>query len=411
MTLGQALKFAATASPDIQLEQAHIAQTEMFEDLAKADYYPHLSGSLTASGVGLRDVFALREPHYSYTYYSGIGTAEADLNWTLTDFGRTSSHVAAASRAIVNAQQTEQATRGQVAKATAAAFLIAVNDDEVLESRKTSLKNRERFALFAKALVEKGVKAGIDEVRARLNVEAAKHELARVESKAKEDRARLAILLGMEPSKLGPLAKATLPALENEDPTRAAQMAIKTRPEVQAAATDVEVREKNVEAAKAGYLPVLNFGLSGSFSLKRYDAFDDILPARNASAVLSLSFPILDPHVWHGVHRAEADAAFGRAREAKVKRDVTTESEIAVIQLQSARSVMARAKELATIAEGVLAVIEARYQAGISNPLELVDAEAADIEAKDALLQAQLRIDLATVDVLVATNRWTQLQK
>jgi multidrug efflux system outer membrane protein len=411
LTLAQALKIALGGSPDVLVEQARIAAAEKDEDREKAAYYPTIHGGLTASGSAQTDVFALNEPHYKYVRYVASGSGSADLEWMLSDFGKTANGVAASGKAILAAQQTEQAVRGQVVKQTADAFVQVAYDEEDVESRRTSLKNRTRFALFAQALVQKGVKAGIDEVRARLNVEAAKHALAQSESKLLEDRAKLAILLQMDPRKLGAVVKPTMPALDNEDPQRAAAQAIKSRPEVTASERNVEASDKRVDEAKSAYYPTLSFGLTGSVGAKRYDSFDSLAPSRQAAATLTLSFPILDPHIWTSVHYAEAEAALTRAKDAKVKRDVTNESEIAVIELQSAKSIAARAKELSTIAEGVLTVMEARYQAGIATPIELVDAEQNDIEAKEALVAANLKADLAAVQLLVSTTRWSMLQK
>jgi outer membrane protein TolC len=409
LTLSEAIRIAHAASPDLTVAQLRVEQLEMEESVARTGYYPQLNGSLTAIASGVKDTLPpVRQ--VPFTYYLAQGEARATLHWTLADFGKTASAVNQAISRTEAERLSALASKADVARATATLFFQVLFDEQLVESRKVSLKNRSRFAAFAKALVERGVKAGLDDVRARLNVEVAKHELLRVESRVKSDRVRLAALLGMDSGKVGPLVKPNLPALEGEDPARSSALAVKNRPEIQALAAETTARERHLEGSKAAYWPNLSLQVSGAYGQKQFDFLPAPVPKSEGAVFLTLSFPILEPHIWRTIRVSEASIAVSRAREAKVRRDVTTEAQTAVIELQSARALVARAKELSTSAEGALTVTEARYQAGLSTPLELVDAESTDIDAREAVASAELKVEMATLELLVATSRWTVLQ-
>jgi outer membrane protein TolC len=63
------------------------------------------------------------------------------------------------------------------------------------------------------------------------------------------------------------------------------------------------------------------------------------------------------------------------------------------------------ARKAAEGAAGVLTIVQARYVQGLSSPLELIDAESADSDARVAEAQTELAMALAQVRLYVATGR------
>jgi outer membrane protein TolC len=66
---------------------------------------------------------------------------------------------------------------------------------------------------------------------------------------------------------------------------------------------------------------------------------------------------------------------------------------------------LTHAKKAADLAASVYAVVQARYVQGLSTPVELYDAESADIAARTEKLRAELTETLAKARLLVATGR------
>lgn len=411
MTLPEALKLAESAAPSLQISKLRAERALAEEAVAKLPRYPRVFGSLAGSALALRDTLPpLRS--VPFVFYSQSAEARANLRWTLLDFGRTSSSVEAAEERSEEARQAVETERASTTEMAASLFLQIVHDDRLVEARKISLKNRQRYAIFAKALVERGIKSGIDDLRARVAVESAKTELLRAESKAQEDRVRLGALLGVPTARLQNLAKIAIPSpTDLEAPEKAAAVALSTRSEIKGAEADVRARDALVGAARAAYLPTVSLSLDGAYRQSNFDVIDGLIPRAEASGGVVVSFPIVDPHVWTNVRVAEVDAALSRGQLTRVKQSVGVEAQYAAIELQSARAILSRAKEQASAAEGALLVIEARYQSGVSNPLELVDAETNDTDAREGVASAQLKVDLAALSLLMATSRDAALRK
>jgi len=411
LSLADAIHLAHASSPDLRAAAARTARADAEHDAAIAGYLPRVSATVSGTGAYLRDTLPpIREPFTlePYTIRSGAGEGRAELRWTVWDFGRTSSAAHAAVARREAGEHDEAAAKATLTKNVARFFFQVVFDEDVVASKKSSLDKRARHAAIAKALVERGVRTPLDEVRARLSLEAARHDLALAEAHLASDRARLAGTLGVET--LGRLARAKL-SVTDGSPRAAAKHAESDRPEVASASAEVRARDEAVDAARAQYLPSIGLTVGASYRLTRYlDVGRDMIPRNDVSGALVVSIPIFDAHTIATVATAQADLAASRARQEKVRRDVRTEAEVATIELRSGRELLARAKELSASAHATLTVMEARYQSGLATPLELVDAESSDVDAREAVLAAELRLAVAMVETAVATGRSAMLE-
>ena len=67
-----------------------------------------------------------------------------DFHWTVADFGRRSHSIEKINLRVDSARYTEDAIRGDVAKVVANLYVLVIFDEQLVESRKTSLKGRMR---------------------------------------------------------------------------------------------------------------------------------------------------------------------------------------------------------------------------------------------------------------------------
>ncbi|MBX3185716.1 MAG: TolC family protein [Labilithrix sp.] len=407
LTLGEAIGMAHAASPDLRAAVAEIDRADAEHDKAISAYLPRLSASVSGGGQIVRDTLPpIRAPFTLEPYDLRAGSADgrADLRWTLWDFGKTSGAAGAAARTRDARAHGASAAKAEVTRAAATLFLTVIYDAQLVDSKKISLRHRARHAALAKALVDKGVRAPIDEARARLHLEAARQDVAAAEGRLLVDRAKLAEVLGVDPDALGVPAKPVLPSMD-EAPRAAAARAERSRPEIAAAAASVLAGEETLDAARAQYLPSLSLSGTGSYRLTRYDVEPNAVPRAEVSGQLTITVPIFDAHTPAAVAEARASLAATEAKETLLRRRAKTEAAVAALELRTARALDARARDLATSTQAALGVVEARYQSGLASPLELVDAETSDLDARDALFAAEYRRQVATVDLAIATGR------
>jgi outer membrane protein TolC len=407
LTLREVVAMATKSNPDAIAAQARIERAEADSSLASSRYLPSVDAKVSGGGNMVQDTLIFRRDHYTLSTAHAEG--RVDLRWTLYDFGRTSNAVAAADSATEAAEHSSKATKAVLAQRAAQLYITVAFDQNIVISKRTAVKHRTRFAAIAKALVEKGVRPQIDETRAKVLLEAARHDLTIAEARLQIDRARLAMLAGIEPAQIDRVAAPALPAVD-DDIAKATERSEKARPEVAAAVSDVESNDHRVDSARAGWLPRIGVDVGGSYRFTRRDFDDYTTPRREGYALVTVTVPIFEPAVGAQVDAAKAELAAAHAREERARRQARLDAMEATLGLKAAKAALARAKELEGAASSALAIIEARYASGLATPLELVDAETQDNDARETLMAAESRLQLSTVDVLVATGRAKALE-
>lgn len=407
LTLREVVAMATKSNPDAVIAQARIDRAEADSALASSRYLPSIDARVSGGGNAVQDTLIFRRDHF--TMATAHAEGRVDLRWTLFDFGRTSNAVAAADAATDSAEHSSKATKAIVAQRAAQLYVTLAFDQNIVTSKRTAVKHRTRFAAIAKALVEKGVRPAIDETRATVLLQAARHDLTMAEARLQIDRARLAMIAGIETSQIERVSAPLLPSVD-DDLGKAVERSEKARPDVAAAASDVEASDHRVDSARAGWLPRIGVDVGGSYRFTRRDFDDYTVPRREGIAMVTVTVPIFEPAVAAQVDAAKAELAVAHAREERTRRQARLEATEAALGLKAAKAALARAKDLESAASSVLTVIEARYASGLATPLELVDAETQDNDARETLMAAELRLHLATVDVLVATGRAKSLE-
>jgi outer membrane protein len=209
--------------------------------------------------------------------------------------------------------------------------------------------------------------------------------------------------VGLDPTAPLHVSIPRLPRIETN--SRAALRAAEDLPAVVAADRAVEASKASVAAAQAQYLPTLSLQANGSYTVTRYDTTDSPYSTASASAGLVVSVPVFEAALAPGVAAARAGADNSQASADLARRNAREEAARAWAGADSLESMLEHARKAAEDAAGVLAIVQARYLQGLSSPLELIDAESSDSQARVAETQAELGSALAIVRLLVATGR------
>jgi outer membrane protein TolC len=406
MTLRSAIHLALKSAPDGRVADARVQRAEAEHDLAMSAYMPRIETSLRAGATSLQDTLLLQATQFSMSTRYAEGRGDIIIN--IYDFGKTSNYVKASNANEDAAAAGREAARASIRRHTAELYCVILYDDQVLQAKRSALRHRTKFVALAHGLVTQGVRPALDEARAKVALEAAKTDVIVAESRLATDRARLASVLGQEPDRLPPLANVALPSVK--DDASAAARTAETRPDVASVSHEARAAERRVDAAWAGHLPRIGVDIGGSYRMTYRDFDDATVPRRELMGTASLTVPLFDASINAQVDIARADAAAARAREERVRRDAKLDARDASLSLRSARALKDRAKEFYNAADTVFQVVEARYQSGLATPIELIDAESSEVEARETLAGAELKLQLATLAVLVATGHSESLE-
>jgi outer membrane protein TolC len=395
----------------IAREQAALAQV----DLARTPLLPSLSatvsGNVFASNGGF--VSAGGATGGSATF-SASGWVDGSLSarWTIWDFGRTALGVRAALESARGAREDVRAAERSAISQAAAAYFVLLADEEIAAQNRATVQQRERQLEISRGLVEAGARPPIEQTRAEVALDSARLDLTVADATARNDAASLAAAVALDPTRpVRAVRPREIPV--DDDPTRAADTAAATRPEVAAARARLAQAEAQLSATRAAYYPVLSANASGSVRYtERFTGAGAPVgtPSELGSAAVALSVPIFDPTLRANVRAAEAQVAQARAVVTQQVLGVRTEAVQAALAVRSARQALAQAERLAAGAAANLAQAEGRYAAGVAPQLELVDAQAADATARVQVARARLQFEVAKVRLLTAIGRVTELE-
>ncbi len=393
-TLTQALDLGIRRAPSLRSSRALAAAARASVDEQRAAYFPALRASGIAAATAARP---------AVTGDSVSASAAGTMHAMLYDFGKTANAVASAEATGVAAMESswdaEQRLRAQIASA----YVTAFYRQRLQDVAQATLVRREQLAALAKGLVESGLQPHLEEVRAVARAESARFQVVEAEIEARDAYAALVGLLDLPATLPLPLAPPKLPDAGLSE--MAAARAADALPSVAAAIAESRARDELVDGAISQYLPSASLEATPVFTTTQVRGEDRWSDSFSATGQVVVTVPLLDLAIGARVAVARRQAASARALVDQTRREVRTEAVRSTLTLRGAAGALASASRAAESAAEVLMIVQARYAQGLSSPLELIDAESADADARVQRTQTELSRALSMVRVLAATGR------
>jgi len=405
LSMQRALEIGRSRSPEIHGATFDADAQRAQVRVARAGYYPSIKGNLTGQYQITSTEQALPPPTNGSTstmQRSVAGLGSIGANWVAYDFGRTSAAVRAADSQL-EAAHNALATAVLSFDATVAnSFLGAVYAAKIRLVADATLKQRTAIAKIAAALVRAGLQPPVEELRRAARVELAKQDLALAEAAAIDTRLALAGLLEVEDHEVRELLEpsfATAP-LRMRTLTNVSDL-----PVVRGADAAADARAALSDVADAQYLPSLSLFVNAVGSITRNDTAPDNTRLANVVGGMQVSMAIFDPGIAPTAARAREQERAARAFAARTRRDARSEASRAFAACIAAHEVLSHARDSHHALASVYRLVEARYETGLSTPIELVEAETAENLARLFSVQTELLYALAVIRVYVANNQ------
>lgn len=328
---------------------------------------------------------------YTYTTPAGAAAPEDSfdnrfsIRQTVFDGGVTASLVAGAA-AGASLQETEVRRTGlDVALGAEVAYYEVLRRREVIDVARGSEESAERHVDRARELHRAGLAPRSDVIKAEVEVSAARLELVKAENAWLLAKAELAAAIGLPRGTAFSVARpeevpAPPPSLEE-----VLAGALARRPELAGVQARLAAADAALRLAESGRYPSVSLDAS-------YGWFEsDFLPHdRKWSVGLSIGIPLFEQATARSkVNQAAAGRAGLLAAETQARRAVELEVErawIALKETEERRAVLAKALERA---EEDQRVSEGRYQEGVGNILEVIDAGTALTGARVGVVVAR----------------------
>lgn len=396
-TLQDLIAAALEHNRDLRIAVARVEEARALAGIARADRFPGVDVNVQQQAAKLPgDLNASGRPLVSRRFDANLGIAAFELDF----WGRVASLDHAARANFLASEYARRAFRltliGEVA---AAAYTLAELDARLALAQATEQSRAESRMLIEKRR-DVGLAGDLDVLAADAAWQAARAEAANLARQKAAAENALRLLVGTDP----PTAPAAA-ALPAEVPAPRAGLPAEVllqRPDVLAAEQKLIAANANIGAARAAFLPrILLTVAAGSASAALSGLFQGGSGAW--SFVPILKYPLFDADRGQGnVDLAEARKVIAVAEYEKTIQQAFRE----VADLLAARTHLATQLEASVAAaraqEERLQRVEARYKAGVSSYLELLDAQREHFAAQQAVLAARRALAVTGASLYIA---------
>lgn len=307
----------------------------------------------------------------------------------------------AAERSLAAEQFSYQNVRETVALVVGAIYLETLTAAARVETVEAQLQTAQALQQQAADLRKNGVSAGIDVLRAQVELQTRQQQLIAARNALAKQNLALARAIGLPLDQAFRLADtvpyepAAVPGVND-----ALALALATRADFQSAQARVSTAEEHRRAAAAEHLPSLtanaDYGLIGPRPGQTHGTF---------SASAALRIPIFAGNKAHGdelVAQAELDRSRQRLEDlrAQIEQDVRTAS----LDLQALSEQVAVARSNVELAQQTLAQSRDRFGAGVTDNIEIVQAQEAVARANESYITSLHDYNLARMQLARATG-------
>jgi outer membrane protein TolC len=303
----------------------------------------------------------------------------------------------AATQNVKAAEYSYKDARDLVVLAVGYSYLQAIADASRIESVSAQVDTAQALFNQASDQVNAGTSPKIDGLRAEVELKTRQQQLIQAKNDYAIQKITLGRVIGLNPAQQYELTdKSPYAPFTALSVDQAIEQAEGARSDLKSAEATVKAAEYSKKAAKAGYLPTINFsadyGLAGVYStLSTHGVFD----VRG-----TLSIPIFQGNRVHGDELA-ADSQLEQARQhyenlrAQVDADVRT----ALLNLQSSSEQVAVAKSNIDLAQQTLDQSRDRFAAGVADTVEVVQAQEQVASANDSYIASLYSYNYAKISL------------
>jgi outer membrane protein TolC len=294
------------------------------------------------------------------------------------------------------ADYTYQNARDLVVTAVGANYFQTIAAAARLETAEAQVRTAQALSDQASDRLKAGVAASIDDLRARVELQTRQQQVIAARNNLSKQKLTLARIIGLPLGQEFEIAeKAQFDSVAGLTVDEVLQRAYTNRADFQAAEAQVRVAELARRAATAEHYPTINinadYGASGV----------NIGNSRNTYDVSGeLRIPIFAGGHTHGdVLQAEASLQQSRSQLENLRGQIDQDVRNALFDLQSASDQVAVAKSNVDLAGQTLDQSQDRFKAGVTDNIEVVQAQESVAAADESYIESLYAYNLAKISV------------
>ncbi len=393
-TLDQLVEQALTANHDLRIALARFAQARAIHRETRFDLLP----TITAGGgyteqLNSRDFNPMREVE--------IYDASVDASWELDIFGRNRRNVEAARAESQAAQASLRDVQVMITAEVTRTYFELRGQQLQLDVAQRNVLNQSETLGLTRARLEAGRDAELDTVRSEALLSSTTAAIAPLKAAVARSIHRLSVLTGRQPDALQDQLQLPqdLPAVPVLVAVGDPASLLRRRPDIRVSERQLAAATALVGVAVADLFPKVSFTGSVGVAANSFGGLGD--PGSGTRLIApGISWAALDlgrVRAQIAAARAGSDAALARYEQTVLV--ALEETENALVTHARARERLANLTESAAASARAAELARIRYENGVADFLQVLDAERSLLQAEDQL--AQSRTETATSLVAV----------
>lgn len=384
-TLNGALTRAYETNPDIKAAQAGLRATDENVAIAKAGRRPNVAAEARAT--------------YTETNSTVSRTAQVSLtvSQALFDGFKTKNSILAASSRIFAGRETLRSTEMDILISGVQAYVDVLLNQQIMSIRKQNLDFLNEQLKASKARLNAGEGTRTDVAQAQAQLAAAKAQLTAATTNLRSSRAIYKQIIGRKPARL---KVPTVPAkLIPQNMNLALGLAMQNHPALASAQHTIDASEFDINVAQSALLP----GVSLSGSLTEADA-----GVTTAKIGAYLTIPIFGGGAnAAGVRQSKEILGEARIRLDSVRRQVEQIVIDAWVSFESSKATIDAGNAEVNAARLALSGVIEERNVGQRTTLDVLNAQANVLSARESLVQSQRNTIVAAYNILYTTGQLT----
>jgi multidrug efflux system outer membrane protein len=380
---------AIKANYDIRIAVANLQQARAAQLGVDAQFYPQVD----ARASGARQIAPqTAAPGFTRDQRTGnVFDTSLDANWELNLFGRYTRQSESAAASVSAAEAGVAAAQVSVTAEVARNYFELRGEQLRLDIAHRSLQNQQANLDLVQARLDAGRGTELDTTRAQAQLESTRAQIPVFEAAIELSRYRLAVLTGRAPTELSDLSREAkpLPGIKPVDGIGTPAALLKRRPDVRVAERQLAAATADIGASKADLFPSVSIsGLLGLNALTPGGLNSGQAYYYNMGA--SIAWTVLDfGRIRSRIRQNEARADAAVAQYQKTVLTALEETEGALISFNRNQRRAESLFKAASASEQAAKLARARFEAGVTDFLTVLDAERQLLADRDGLAQAQ----------------------
>ncbi len=403
-TLTMLIREAQRANLDVRVAQSRLTSARAARRLAAYDLVP----TITGTGSTSRQQFSIAQTPGLSTQLpaSQLWDVGFDASWEVDMFGRVGRTVKAQGALAESSEYGLEDVQVSVAAEVARTYFDLRGAQRQLAVSGRNAVNQRKIVKLTEDRLAAGRGTAFDTERAKSVLYLTLATTPLLESQIAVDRNRLAVLLGRVPNALPAALLDSGPLLRLPDTlfVGSPDQLVHRRPDVLRAERQLAARSLFVGAARAEYLPRVTLSARAGYAASAADS----LFKRGTSRLLVgpvVSFPLFDV----GRVRERVEVARAGQEEAQATYNATVlqaleESEGSLVTYDRAHARLAILESAVRSSARAADLAQQRFEAGLTDFLQVLDAERTLLDAESQLTQGYTSAATALVAVYKAVG-------